>query len=73
MFRMGIGGVYGMIFKFKDIDVKLYDANNYNQNLLVMRNWKYNNKNTHCEWTDNLSIGLCLTVFLIINNSSFIP
>lgn len=30
MFEIGIGGIYGIIFKFKDIDVKLYDVNNYN-------------------------------------------
>ena len=76
MLGMGIGDAYGAIFEFKHVNKNLYNADNYKDFDKKFKSniaWKWGNSGTHCGWTDDSSMGLCLADSLIVNNGSFNP
>lgn len=76
MLGMGIGDAYGAKFEFEEVNVKLYDATkyvDYGEKFASNEDWKWGKDDTHCGWTDDSSMGLCLADSLIVNNGSFLP
>ena len=76
MLGMGIGDAYGAIFEFKRVKKKLYNADNYkvfDKKFKSNIAWTWGKSGTHCGWTDDSSMGLCLADSLIVNNGSFNP
>jgi hypothetical protein len=57
MIGMGIGDVYGALYEFKNVDVDLYNADNYSREFASNEDWKWNNNKTFCGWTDDSSMG----------------
>ena len=73
MIGMGIGDAYGALYEFKNVDVDLYNADNYNREFASNEDWKWNNNKTFCGWTDDSSMGLYLADSLIVKKGDFDP
>ena len=76
MLGMGIGDAYGAIFEFKRVKKKLYNADNYkvfDKKFKSNIAWTWGKSGTHCGWTDDSSMGLCLADSLIVKNGVFDP
>lgn len=72
MLGMGIGDAYGAIFEFKPVNSDLYDADKYKDFDKKFKSniaWKWGNSGTHCGWTDDSSMGLCLADSLIVKKN----